>query len=141
MSLTMREQHGLRCWRIGCSRRFGPKRHEGTGKWGRQHNEELYDLHFSPNIIRVIESRRMNLTGDRWQVAGMGDRRGAYRVLVGRREGKRPLGRPRCRRESRRMNLAGDRWQVWETGEVHTGFWWGDVRERDYLEDLGVDAN
>jgi len=45
------------------------------------------------------ESRRMNLAGDRWQVAGMGDRRGAYRVLIGRREGKRLLGRPRCRRE------------------------------------------
>jgi hypothetical protein len=96
LSVTMREQHGLRCSRVGCSRRFGPKRHEVTGKWGRRHNEELYDLHSSPNIIRVIESRRIILVG---QVAGMGDRRGAYRVLVGRREGMRPLGRPRCRRE------------------------------------------
>jgi hypothetical protein len=66
---------------------------KGSGKNG---NEELYDLHSSPNVIRVIESRIMSLAG---QMAGMGDRRGAYRVLVGRREEKKPLGRPRRRRE------------------------------------------
>jgi hypothetical protein len=66
---------------------------QGTGK---DANEGLYDLHSSPNIIRVIESRIVSLEG---QVAGMGDRRVAYRVLVGSRDGKRPLGRPRRRRE------------------------------------------
>jgi hypothetical protein len=58
------------------------------------HNEELNDLYSSPNIVRVIKSRRMRWTG---HVARMGEERGAYRVLVGKPEGKRPLGRPRRR--------------------------------------------
>jgi hypothetical protein len=67
---------------------FVPKRDEATGEWRRLHNEELNDLYSSPNIIRVIKSRRM-----RWAeyVACMGDRRRAYRVLVGRPEGRRPF--------------------------------------------------
>jgi len=71
---------------------FGSKSDEETGEWRKLHNEELSDLYSSPNIIRVIKSRRM-----RWAVyiARMGERRGAYRVLVGKPEGKRPLGRPR----------------------------------------------
>jgi hypothetical protein len=74
---------------------FGPKGDEVTGEWRRLHNEELNDL-YSPNIIRVIQYRRL-----RWaeHIAHMGDRRGAYRVLAGRPEGKRPLGRPRRRYE------------------------------------------
>jgi hypothetical protein len=70
---------------------FGPKRDEVTGEWRKLHNEEFSDLYFSPNVIRVTKSRRL-----RWavNVARMGDRRGAYRVLVGRPEVKRPLGRP-----------------------------------------------
>jgi hypothetical protein len=75
-------------------RLFGSKRDEVTGEWRRLHNEELYDLYSSPNIIRVIKSRRTRWAGN---VASMGDRRGTYRVLVGRPEEKRPLGRPRCR--------------------------------------------
>ena len=73
---------------------FGPKREEVTGEWRRQHNKELYALYFSPNIIRMIKSRR-----PRWaaHLARMGERRGAYRVLVGKPEGRRPLGRPRRR--------------------------------------------
>jgi len=73
---------------------FGPRRDEVTGEWRRLHNEELCDLYSSPNIVRVIKSRRM-----RWaaHVARMGEERGAYRVLVGKPEGKRPLGRPRRR--------------------------------------------
>jgi hypothetical protein len=59
-------------------------------------NDELHDLYSSPNIVRVIKSRRMRWAG---HVARMGEGRGAYRVLVGRPEGKRPLGRPRCRWE------------------------------------------
>jgi hypothetical protein len=75
---------------------FGPKRDEVTGEWRRLHNEELYDLYSSPNIIRVIKSRRMRWAG---HVACMGEGRGAYRVLVGRPEGRRPLGRNRRRWE------------------------------------------
>jgi hypothetical protein len=70
---------------------FGPKRDEGTGEWRRLHNEELNDLYSSPNIIRVIKSRRMRWTR---HVARMGEKTGAYRILVGRPEGRRPLGRP-----------------------------------------------
>jgi hypothetical protein len=72
---------------------FGPRRDEVTGEWRRLHNEELNDLYCSPNIVRVIKARRMRWAG---QVARMGEERGAYRFLVGKPEGKRPLGRPRC---------------------------------------------
>ena len=64
------------------------------GEWRRLHNEELNGLYFSPNIVLVIKSRRMRWAG---HVARMGEERGAYRVLVGKLEGKRPLGRPRRR--------------------------------------------
>jgi hypothetical protein len=65
-----------------------------TEEWRRLHNEELNDLYSSLNIIWVIKSRRMRWAG---HVASMGENRGAYRILVGRPEGRRPLGRPRCR--------------------------------------------
>jgi hypothetical protein len=73
---------------------FGPKRDEMTGEWRKLHNEELRDLYSSPSIIRIIKSRRMRLPGN---VAQMGEKRNAYRLLVGKPEGKRPLGRPRRR--------------------------------------------
>ena len=73
---------------------FGPRRDEVTGEWRRLHNEELNDLYSSPNIVRVIKSRRMRWAG---HVARMDEERGAYWVLVGKPEGKRPLGRPRRR--------------------------------------------
>jgi hypothetical protein len=73
---------------------FGPKRDEVTGEWRRIHNKELHALYPSPNIIRVIKSRRLRWAG---HVAHMGERRGAYRALVGKSEGRRPLGRPRRR--------------------------------------------
>jgi len=63
-------------------------------EWRRMHNEELNDLYCSPNIVRVIKSRRMRWVG---HVARMGEVRGVYRVLVEKPEGKRPLGRPRHR--------------------------------------------
>jgi len=74
---------------------FGPKRDEVTGEWRKLHNEELNDL-YSPNLVRVIKSRRMRWAG---HVALMGERRGLYGVLVGKPEGKRSLGRPECRWE------------------------------------------
>ena len=73
---------------------FGPRRDEVTGDWRRPHNEELNDLYCSPNIVRVIKSRRMRWAG---HVARMGEERGVYRVLVGKPEGKRPMGRSRRR--------------------------------------------
>ena len=73
-----------------------PKRDEVTGEWRKFHNEELSDLYSLPNIVRVVKSRIMRWAG---QVVRMGEGRGVYRVLVGKPEGKRPLGRPRCRRE------------------------------------------
>ena len=75
---------------------FGPKRDKVTGEWRKLHNKELNDLYCSPNIVRVIKSRRMRWAG---HVACMGVRRGVYRVVVGKPEGKKPLGRPRHRWE------------------------------------------
>jgi hypothetical protein len=85
---------------------FGPKRDEVTGKWRKLHNKELYALYSSPNIIRVIKSRRLRWAG---HVARMGERRGAYRVLVERPEKRRPLVRSRRRREDNiKMDLRED---------------------------------
>jgi hypothetical protein len=74
---------------------FGPKREE-DGSWRKSHNNDLHNLYSSPNIVRVIKSRRMRWAG---HVARMGEGRGVYRVLVGRPEGKRPGGSPRRRWE------------------------------------------
>ena len=71
---------------------FGTKRDEVTGEWRKLHNEGLSDLYCSPNIVRVVKSRRMRRAG---HVARMGEGRGVDRILVGKPEGKRPLGRPR----------------------------------------------
>jgi hypothetical protein len=73
---------------------LGPKRDEVTGEWRKLHNEELNYLYSSPNIVRVIKLRRMGWVE---HVARMGERRGVYRVLVGKHEGKIPLGRHRLR--------------------------------------------
>jgi hypothetical protein len=73
---------------------FGSKRDEVTGGWRKLHNEELRDFYNAPSIIRIIKSRRMRWVG---HVARMGEKRNAYRLLVGKPEGKRPLGRPRRR--------------------------------------------
>jgi hypothetical protein len=95
---------------------LGPRRDEMVGDWRKLPNEELHNLYSSPNIIRMIKSRRM-----RWaeHVARMGEKRTAYRILVGKPEGKRPLGRPRGRWED---NIIID---LREIGcEVWTGFVW-----------------
>ena len=75
---------------------FGLKRDEMTGEWRKLHNEELNDLYSLPNIVRVVKSRRMRWAG---HVACMGEDIGVHRVLVGKPEGKMPLGRPRRRWE------------------------------------------
>ena len=74
---------------------FGPKMDKVTGEWRKMHNDELNDSYCSPNIIRVIKSRRMRWAGNE---------------------------------------------HLWRRGEVYTGFWWGNLRERDHLEDPGLDG-
>ena len=92
--LTRREERKLRVFKNMVLRRiFGPRSDEVTGDWRRLHNEELNDLYSLPNIVWVIKSRRMRWAG---HVACMGER-GVYRVLVGKPEGRRQLGRPRRR--------------------------------------------
>ena len=94
-SLALREERRLRVFENRVMRRvFGSQRVKVTGEWRKLHNEELNDLYCSPNIVRMIKSRRKRWAG---HVARMGERRGVYRVLVGKPEGKRPLGRPRRR--------------------------------------------
>ena len=100
---------------------FGPRREEGTGEWRKLHNEELNDLYFSPNIVRVIKSRRMRWAG---HVARMDEEMGVYRILVGKPERKRPLRRPTLRCvDNIRMDLH----------EVECGYmdWVGLAQDRD----------
>ena len=88
-SLTLREERRQWVFENRVLRRiFGSKRYEVTGEWRKVHNEELIDLYSSPNIVRVIKSRRMRWAG---HVARRGKRRGLYRILVGIPEGRRPL--------------------------------------------------
>jgi hypothetical protein len=95
-SVTLREEHRLRVFENRELRRiFGPKREE-DGSWRKLHNDELHSLYSSPNIVRVIKSRRMRWAG---HVTRMVEGRGVYRVLVGRPRGKRPMGRPSRRWE------------------------------------------
>ena len=100
---------------------YGPKRDEVTGEWRKLHNDELKGLYSSPNIVRVIKSRRMRFAG---HVARMGEGRVVYRMLLGKPEGKRPLGRPRRRWEDNiRMDIQ----------EVGLGYedWIGLAQDRD----------
>ena len=116
-SLTLREESKLRVFENRVLRRvFGTKRNEVTGEWRKLHNDLLSDLYSLPNIVRVVKSRRMRWAG---HVARMGEGRDVHRVLVGKPEGKRPLGRPR-----RRWGIIL-RWifRKWE-GVVGTGRSW-----------------
>jgi hypothetical protein len=103
---TLREEHRLRVFENRVLRRIcGRKRDEVTGEWRKLHNEELHNLYSSPDIIWQVKSRRMRWTG---HVARMGEERKVYKVLVGKPEGKRPLGR------SRRRWKDGIRMDLWE---------------------------
>jgi hypothetical protein len=95
-SLTLREEHRLRVFENRELRKIFRLKRQEDGSWRKLHNDELYNRYSSPNIVRVIKSRRMRWAG---QVARMREGRGVYRVLVGRPEGKRPLARPRRRWE------------------------------------------
>jgi hypothetical protein len=113
----LREERKLRVSENRVPRRiFGPKRDGITGEWRKLHNEELNDLYCSPNIVRVIKSRM--------RCGTYGGRRGVHKVLVGKPEGKRPLGRQRCRWENNiKMDLE-------EVGMV-CGYWMGLAQDRD----------
>jgi hypothetical protein len=118
----LREERRLRVFENRVLRRvFGPKRNEVTGEWRKLHNEELKDLYSLPNIVWVVKSRRMRLAG---HVARMGEDRGVYRVLMGKPEEKRPLGRPRRRWED---NIKID---LQEVGGGH-GDWMELAQDRD----------
>ena len=96
-SLALGEERRLRVLENRVLRTvFGSKRDEVTREWRKLHNEELRDLYSLPNIVRVVKSRRLKWAG---HVARMGEGRGVHRVLVGKPEGNRPLGRPRRRWE------------------------------------------
>ena len=110
-SLTLREEHRLRVFENRVLRRiFGHKRDEVTGAWRKLHNEELNDLCCSPNIVRVVKSRRMRWMG---HVARVGEGRCVYRVLVGKPEKKSRLVRPRRR------------WEYGSSGSRIGGTWTG----------------
>jgi hypothetical protein len=100
---------------------------EEDESWRKVHNDELHRLYFSPNVVRVIKSRRMRWAG---HVARMGEGRSVYRVLVVRSEWKRPLGRPRCRWEDnikldlREIEIDGANWIQLAHDRVQ---WWAFV--------------
>jgi hypothetical protein len=127
LSLTLSEEHRLRVFENRVLRRiFGLKRDEVTGEWKKLHNVELHDLYSSPSIIRIMKSRMMRWAG---HVARMGKKRNVYRLLVGKPEGKRPLGKPRRRCvDNIRMDLGEVGW-----GDVD---WIGLAKDRNWWRTL-----
>ena len=114
-SLTLREECRLRVFENRV-RIFGPKRDKVTREWRKLHNEEHSDLYSLPKIVQVVKSRRMRWVG---HVARMRQGRGVRRVLVGKPEGKRPLGRPRRRCEDNiNMDLQGVGWDFGDWMEL-----------------------
>jgi len=115
-TLTLREEKRLRVFENKVLRKiFGPKRDEETGEWRRLHNTELKDLYGKPDIIRTIKSRRLRWAG---HVARMGDERGVRKILEGKPEGKRPVGRSRMKWENninhdlREVDYRGEDWKT-----------------------------
>ena len=111
-SLTLSEERRLRVFEnIVLRRIFGPRRDEVTGEWIELHNKELSDAYSLPNIVRMIKSRRMSLAG---HVARMRESRDVCKVLMGKPEGQRPLGRPRRRWEDNiKMDFQEMGWGTW----------------------------
>jgi hypothetical protein len=109
-SLSLREEHRLRVFENRMPRKiFGPKGDEVTGEWRKLHNEELRDLYSSPSIIRIMKWSRIRWAG---HVARLGEKRDVFRLLAGKPEGKRPLGRPKRRWvDNIRMNLGEVGWE------------------------------
>ena len=116
-SLTLREERKLRVFENMVLRIFGLSKDEVTGEWKRLHNEEINDLYSSPNIVRVIKSRRLRWAG---HVERMCEERGVYRVLVGKPEGRRP----------RRRWMGNIRMDLQEVGCGYME-WIGLARDRD----------
>jgi hypothetical protein len=119
------------------SRIFGPRRDEATGEWRKLHNEELHDLYSSPSIIRIMKSRKMRWAG---HVARMGLKRNGYTFLVGKPEGRRPLGRPRIRWADniREIFLAptGNHLQFWKLWYNNHGAYAKRLTPTFYEEDI-----
>jgi hypothetical protein len=113
LSLTLREEYRLRVFENRALKRiFGPKRDGVMEDWRKLRNEELHNLYCSPSIIRMNKSRRMKWAG---HVTRMMEKRNTYRVLMGKPEGKRPLGRYRRRWEDNvKMNLGEIGWSDME---------------------------
>ncbi|KAJ4445714.1 hypothetical protein ANN_12399 [Periplaneta americana] len=156
-TLTLREEQRLRVFENKVLRKIsGAKRDEVTGEWRKLHNAELHALYTSPDIIRNIKSRRLRLAG---HVARMDESRNAYRVLVGRPEGKIPLGRPRRRWEDNIkmdlrkvgydgrdwINLAQDRdqWRAYVRAAMNLRLWfrYGDHRRANNAAQLALRVN
>ena len=111
---TLADEHKLRVFENkGLRKIYGPKRDEMTGEWRRLHNEELHGLYDSPDVVRIMKSRRLRWAG---YVARMGEKRRLYSIVVGKPEGKRPLGRPRrrwednIRRDLREVGIRDENW-------------------------------
>jgi hypothetical protein len=121
-SLILREEHRLKVFENRMLRRmFGTRKDQVTGGWRELHNEELHDLYFSPSLIGMIKLRGSGCAG---HLRRMGEERNVYRLLVGKAEGKRPLGGPRHRRvDSINMDLLEIAW-----GGVD---WIGVAQDRD----------
>jgi hypothetical protein len=109
-SLIFREERRLRVFENGVlGKVFGPKKDEVPGEWRRLRNKELCDRYSTPNYIRVMKLRRMRWAG---YAARMGDSRGVFRILVGRSDGRRTVGRPRHRQEENiKMDLQEVEWR------------------------------
>jgi hypothetical protein len=102
----------LRVFEKSVLRKFARKRDEVTGEWRKHQNEDIRYMYSVPSIVRVLKSRRMRWAG---HVACVVERRGVYRVLMGKPDGTRPLGRPRLRWEDNiRMDLWGS--GIWGYG-------------------------